>query len=172
MPRGRIQRFTTLLVAALVCPGAFSQIAATASPSQSVSSTKLEAAVVTSVRLVYERGVPAVEIVSTHPTEPSIQLLDSPPRLVIDLLHARIGLPQKRIKIQQENILDIRAQQYQADPPVTRVVLDLLSPYRYSWDEAGNRLMVRLEPPEDTNPAVRSRSRLPRSLLACRPGQA
>ncbi len=155
MPRGRIQRFTTLLVAALVCPGAFSQIAATASPSQSVSSTKLEAAVVTSVRLVYERGVPAVEIVSTHPTEPSIQLLDSPPRLVIDLLHARIGLPQKRIKIQQENILDIRAQQYQADPPVTRVVLDLLSPYRYSWDEAGNRLMVRLEPPEDTNPAVR-----------------
>jgi len=162
LPRRRLP--ITLLGAALVCPNAFSQIAATGAPPQRVRSTKPETAVVTSVRVVYERSAPTLEILSTRPMEPSIQLLDSPPRLVIDLLQARMGLPQKRIKIQQGNILDIRAEQFQAKPPVTRIVLDLFAPYGYSWDEAGNRLMVRLKPPEDTNATDRKSLQPPAAL--------
>jgi AMIN domain len=110
-----------------------------------------EAAVVTSVRVVHERGVPAIEVVSTHPVIPTIQVLDSPPRLVIDLSNARFGLQRKRIPVLQENILTIRTEQFQRDPPVMRIVLDLLVPYGYTWDAVGNRLMVRLKPPEDPN---------------------
>ncbi|MHB8216413.1 MAG: AMIN domain-containing protein [Candidatus Sulfotelmatobacter sp.] len=164
MPRSRIQLLSTVVLAVLLVTDAWSQHPAANATRQNATAAKPDTAMITSVRLVHERGIPAIEIVSTHPLTPSIQPLDSPPRLVIDLSNVRMGLLQKRISVLQENILTIRAEQYQKDPPVTRIVVDLLVPYRYTWDAAGNRLMVRLKPPEDPNASQNSPSQAPQVL--------
>jgi len=166
LSRARISFLNTWLVAALLAAGARSQVRTKSAPAPLPAPVKPEISLVTSVSVVHERGVPALEILSTLPAVPSIQFLDSPPRLVIDLIHARVGLKQKRIAVQGENILAIRVEQHQDDPPVTRIVLDLLAPYGYTWDEAGNRLMIRLKPPEDTHVAGKKSPGRPPTVLS------
>jgi hypothetical protein len=101
-------------------------------------------AAIKSFRIVQEKDGPAVEILSTKPLVPSIQAISDPDRLVIDLPNARLDTQQKRISVQADQITAIRADQFQQNPPVARVVVDLLAPRAYTWDAAGNRLVVHL----------------------------
>ena len=164
MPRSFVQSFGVLMMAAL----AFHAWSQDAQPSGTILPVQ-PPATVTSVRVVHEAGVPAVEVVTTHQVVPTIQLLDSPPRLVIDLANAILGLQKKKTAVLEEDILTLRAEQYQTDPPITRVVVDLLVPYGYTWDIAGNRLMVRLKPPQDQN-AVNKKAVQPPREVGAAPG--
>jgi hypothetical protein len=103
-----------------------------------------QTALVRSVRVVRQNDGPAVEILSNRPLVPTIQKLDGPPRLVIDLPDATLATSKKRLDFRSDEINSVRVDQFQNQPPITRVVIDLSHPIGYSWDAAGNRLMVRL----------------------------
>jgi len=42
--------------------------------------------------------------------------------------------------VQADQISALRADQFQENPPVARVVVDLLAPRAYTWDAAGKPL--------------------------------
>jgi hypothetical protein len=102
--------------------------------------------------VVSDKEGPAVEIITTHPVIPSIRALDGPPRLIIDLPNSNIGTLQKRTSIQRDQVTSLRIDQFREHPPVARVVVDLVETRAFTWDAAGNRLMVRLKPPAPPEP--------------------
>lgn len=98
------------------------------------------------VQVVPEKGGTAVEILSSHPLTPAIKSLSDPPRLVIDLPSARLTWDKRRVDFHNQEINGVRVNQYQSAPPITRVVVDLARPLGYTWDAAGNRLVIRMKP--------------------------
>ena len=112
-------------------------------------SSQESTAVVQSLRVTPEQNGPVLEITSTRPLVPAIQKIEGPPRLVIDLPGANFSLPRKRYEVKSGEVSTVRVDQFEKSPPVTRVVIDLLKPIKYSWDANGNRLMIRLHPSEE-----------------------
>jgi len=122
---------------------------------QSVPVPTQPSTAVRAVRVLPTAEGPAFEIISTSPLTPAIQEIENPPRLVIDLPGASLALVQKRIDFRNEGIRGIRLNQFQKTPAVARVVVDLLGPVHYTWDGAGNRLMIRLHTVEQPPPPPR-----------------
>lgn len=138
--RTRVAAELLLVSLALPCLGAQTTL-------QLLASTEI--ATVRSVRMVPDRDGAAVEVLSSQPLVPSISKLDNPLRLVIDLRNARLASGQKRIDFRSAQVNGVRVSQYQTAPPIARIVLDLASAVNFTWDAAGNRLMVRLRPQPD-----------------------
>jgi len=111
---------------------------------RSKKSTAPPIASIKSFRIIQEKSGPALEILATHPMVPAIQEISDPIRLVIDVANARLDATQKRLDVHSGQITAVRADQFQANPPVARVVVDLLAPRTYSWEAAGNRLVIHL----------------------------
>lgn len=87
---------------------------------------------------------PVLEILATHPLTPQIQTVENPLRLVIDLPNSTLITPKRRIAFRNEQIKSIRLNQYQTEPAVSRIVVDLSGPVRYTWDASGSRLRIRI----------------------------
>ncbi len=103
-------------------------------------------AVLQSVKMISDADGPALEIISNQPPDSSIQFLDTPPRLVIDLSHTKALLPRKRLEVGSEQVRTVRINQFQQAPPVARIVVDLVHPVGYSSDSQGGRLLIRMHP--------------------------
>jgi len=99
---------------------------------------------VRSVTIVPGDNGPTIAIASSGPVTPQLQIVESPLRLVIDVPGLLQATVRKRIPFRNEQVTGIRISQNQNDPPVTRIVVDLAGPVRYTWDALANRVNIRL----------------------------
>ncbi len=85
-----------------------------------------------------------VEITASAPVTPKVMKLTAPDRLVLDLPNTLPVGVQRPILVNGREIKAVRVGRYQTDPPVTRVVVDLVSPQDYEIGNTGNKLSLRL----------------------------
>ena len=102
-----------------------------------------------------------LEIISDRPLVPEIGKLENPARIVIDLPNARLSSTRRRLAFRSSEIASVRLGQFQES--IARIVVDLAQPLDYSWDAAGNRLMVRMHPAEASPKASSVPSLLPQA---------
>jgi hypothetical protein len=139
LPRSALQTAVILLVTTLSPAGR----ALAQSGFPALDEAEAPPALVRSVEVVATPEGPALEIIATRPLVPQITKLAAPPRLVIDLPKAYLSSRQK-VTFRDAEVNRIRVDQFQKKPPTVRLVVELSKACDVGWDEAGNRLMVRI----------------------------
>ncbi len=113
------------------------------------AAAKDQPAAVQSIKVVPDDRGAVIEVTATRTLKPQLQTVQNPLRLVIDLPNSTLDTPKRRVPFRNQQIKDVRMNQYQAT--VTRIVIDLDAPIAYTWDAAGNRLHIRIHPDESAS---------------------
>ncbi|MGH9579900.1 MAG: AMIN domain-containing protein, partial [Terriglobales bacterium] len=85
-----------------------------------------------------------IKIVATGPMTPKTMKLSAPERLVIDLPNAVPASGKREVAVNSAEVRAVRMAKFQADPPVTRVVVDLVSKQDFDLVNSGNRVTLKL----------------------------
>ena len=102
------------------------------------------------VRNVVVRGTGAameVEIqTSGAPVAPDTQAITGPDRIVVDFPGALPAAELRALKVNRGALKGIRAGLFFSNPPITRIVLDLVEPQSYRVSTIQNAIVVKLGP--------------------------
>jgi len=93
------------------------------------------------------RGVD-LTVVCSKPVAPAFTQLKDPDRLVIDLPDTLVGNHPQSVPLAGPDVRAMRINQFQKDPPITRIVLDLMGERDYSYDPNGVSFVVHLRSPQ------------------------
>jgi cytochrome c2 len=87
----------------------------------------------------------AVELMLSGPVAPKLTMLDSPPRVVVDLPNTVAVTPQRHISVGSEGAKAVRVGMNGKVPPTTRIVVELTRPLEYKIVPGSNdNLILRL----------------------------
>jgi hypothetical protein len=106
---------------------------------------------ITAVKVIPGDGETIIAVDGSAPLKPDVDIVEEPLRLVIDFPDSSLDTLKKRIPFRNPQIKAVRMNQYQASPPVSRIVVDLAAPVRYSWDALGNRINIRVRPDDSSS---------------------
>ena len=122
---------------------------------------------VRNVAVARGKGGMQVEISASGPITPKLMKLTGPDRLVVDLPNAIPAGHPRPIMVNGADIKSVRMGRFQQDPPVTRVVVDLVGARDCDIVPAGNKLVLRLRAERaDAAPGAQPAVEMPQPLAA------
>jgi hypothetical protein len=101
-----------------------------------------------------------VKITANKPVTPRTQFVTDPDRLVVDIPEARPEAGLQKISIHRGKLRDVRVGLLSANPPITRIVMDLVEPPEFRVLPLVNTVVVKL-----ANSAVPERASEPASIV-------
>lgn len=130
---------------AAVVPVSTAKPAVAAAPSVVANSAPV---VVRNVSVVQRDGSINVEIATNGPITPKATRLSSPARIVLDFPNSIPAGRNQVVSVESADVKDVRLAQFQADPPVVRVVVDMASARPYDLSSSGNKVTLKLRSSE------------------------
>jgi len=117
------------------------------------------------------RGKTSVEvhIESSGPVKPVAMVLSGPDRIVIDLAGVGYG-DSRRLPVNAGDVQGVRVALFHADPPVTRVVVDLAHPHEYRLLSAGSTVILAID--TSAKPAAAAPTRVAKVATVAMPSSA
>jgi len=134
----------------LACPSAPATPAhpaptnASSSPASSSPAKSQEPVLVEKVSVHSQQGALKVEIQASGRLAYETRILSNPTRLVIDLPQSVLATRQRSVPVTHNLVAGLRMAQFQAEPPVTRVVVDLKDVIPYEVNPTPEGLQVTL----------------------------
>jgi hypothetical protein len=92
-----------------------------------------------------------VEIQASGKVTPQSQMIAGPDRIIVDFPGALPAAELRTVKVNRGALKTIRAGLFSANPPVTRVVLDLAEPQSYQIFSVRNVVMLKVGPVKSAN---------------------
>src|SRR5207302_849886 len=96
------------------------------------------------VQVLRTRGQVEIEIEASDRVVPHTNVLTGPDRLIVDFVNAVPGAQLRNQAVNREEVKSLRVGLFSADPPVTRVVLDLNGPQPYQVFPSGRTVIVKV----------------------------
>src|SRR5437763_1004287 len=96
-------------------------------------------------------GQTNVQVTLTSPVTPNVIVATGPDRLVLELPNTSASARQRHIPVNQDGIKGVRVGLNSADPPVTRVVIDLDEARQYRIASDGNTITLTVLPVESVH---------------------
>jgi hypothetical protein len=96
------------------------------------------------IQVLGNQSAVEIEIEASEHIAPQAQVLTGPDRLVLDFPNAVPGNQLRSQSVNRGGVKDVRAGLFTANPPVTRIVLDLNAAQSYQIFPAGRTVIVKL----------------------------
>jgi TPR repeat protein len=130
--------FIAVFLISLACGN---RLVAQASAPGDVAGTK---PAITNIRIVSESQALTIEVSTNSPAIPDTERLENPDRIVFDFPGFVMQAPAQHLNVNHGPITAVRASLFQANPPLSRIVLDLKEPVSIELQPAEDKVVIRI----------------------------